>query len=469
MICVVLCGGAGSRLWPLSRQEHPKPFITLPGGKNLLQTAYLHASKLSKCQEIVTVTNKELYFKAAEAMRSLDLPVPASFILEPAARNTAPAIAAAAAAALSSSGPGALVLVLAADHLISNQRAFEAAVNEASSLAGQGFLATFGLKPTRPETGFGYIEAEGSRVLSFVEKPDLETAKRYLASGSFYWNAGLCCFKTGALIEIFKKVAPEIYAKAEESFQSAKKPSKFANVTELNPDIFASIPSISFDYAVLEKTDKVAMVPCDLGWSDIGTWSALSELYPEDESGNHLFNQKTAILSGASDCDVYSEDRLVACLGLANTLIVDTADAVLVADKSKVQDVRLLYDEMKSRNSETFKRHRTVYKPWGSFTLLGEGPRFKIKRLVIKPGGSLSLQMHRHRSEHWVVVSGSAEVVCGDEVFFVDTNESTYIKAGHFHRVSNKGLIDLIIIEVQSGDYLEEDDIIRSDDAYGRA
>ena len=468
MICVVLCGGAGSRLWPLSREEHPKPFITLPNGRNLIQEAYLHAANLTKCQQIITVTNSKLYFKAEEAMQTLNLSTPDSYILEPFGRNTAPAITVATLSAIQKYDSNAIILVLAADHIITDQLAFESAVNQASQLAEQNFIVTFGLKPTHPDTGFGYIEANGNKVLSFIEKPDLTTARQFFEAGNFYWNAGLFCFKAGVLIDELEIFAPEILKFSQYSLQDAGKTIKNNKIIELDPDNFILTPNISLDYAVLEKSHRVAVVPCDLGWSDIGTWSAMANLYPTDENNNHIFDQDKTLLNDVNNCDIYSEDRLVACLGIENTLIVDTPDAILVANKDRDQDIKILYQNLKDNKSETYLRHRTVYRPWGSFTLLGEGPRFKIKRLIIKPGGSLSLQMHHHRSEHWVVVSGSAEVTCDNNTFFLDTNESTYIKAGHFHRVSNKGLIDLIIIEVQSGDYLEENDIVRSDDIYGR-
>jgi len=469
MISAILCGGAGSRLWPLSRELHPKPFLPLPSGRSLLEEAYLQAAALPQTRKILTVTNRELHFKAAEAYQAVGQKLPAAYILEPFGRNTAPAIAAAALAVAREDGPEASLLVMAADHLIADRAAFALAVTRALELAGQGFLVAFGLKPTRPETGFGYIEAEGHRVRRFVEKPDAETARALLAAGNFHWNAGLFCFKAGVMLEELARLAPEVLAGVTACLGAAEaREGAQAEVLRLAPEAFANLPDISIDYAVMEKTDKAAVVPCDLGWSDIGSWTVLAGLYPADDQGNHVFGGSEPVLEDVRNCDIRSQDRLVAALGVENLLIVDTPDALLVTRKDKEQEVKKIYNRLKDGGGETHRQHRRAYRPWGSYTLLGQGPRFKIKRLEIKPGASISLQRHHHRSEHWIVVSGLAEVTRGDEVFLVDTNESTYIKAGHKHRVANLGLIDLVIIEVQSGDYLGEDDIVRFDDLYGR-
>ena len=468
MFCVVICGGSGSRLWPYSREEHPKPFLALPNGHSLIQEAYLRAAGLPRCREIVTVTNRKLNFKAVEALRSLGLEQPASFILEPVGRNTAPAIAVAALDAAAREGDGAELLILAADHLISKQAAFAEAVDEALELAGRDLLVTFGMTPTRPDTGFGYIEAEGTRVVRFVEKPDEASARAFLESGNFFWNSGIFCFRAGAFLSELAKLAPRVLESSEAALAGASPMDSDERVLELDPERFSAAPGISIDYAVMEKSDRVAMVPCDIGWNDIGTWKALSELVPADENGNHVLGDSKTHLEDARGCDIASDGRLVAALGVDDLLVVDTPDALLVAAKDRAQDVRRVFDRLKEAGHESFLRHRTVYRPWGSYTLLGEGPRFKIKMLTIKPGGVLSLQRHHHRSEHWVVVSGMAEVTSDARVFFLDTNESTYIKAGHDHRVANRGIIDLVIIEVQSGDYLGEDDIVRLSDVYNR-
>ena len=477
MISVILCGGAGSRLWPLSRDLHPKPFLTLPSGRSLLEEAYLHAAALPQTREILTVTNRELHFKAAETYNAAGLSLPSAYILEPCPRNTAPAIAAAALLIAREHGPETPLLILAADHLIANQAAFAEAVSKALELAGQGFMVAFGLKPDRPETGFGYIEAEGHRVLRFVEKPDKERAGSFLAAGNFYWNAGLFCFKAGVMLEELARWSPEVLSKVTDCLGVADSPRHCEapcaeaiqkRVVSLAPEAFAAVPDISIDYAVMEKSPHVAMVPCDLGWSDIGSWTVLAGLHPADTEGNHVFSGTEAVLEEVRNCDICGHGRLVTALGVENLLVVDTPDALLVAHKEKVQEVKKIYNRLKANDGETHRQHRTVHRPWGSYTLLGQGPRFKIKRLEIKPGAAISLQRHHHRSEHWIVVSGLAEVTRDDEVFLVDTNESTYIKAGHKHRVANLGLIDLVIIEVQSGDYLGEDDIVRFDDIYGR-
>jgi mannose-1-phosphate guanylyltransferase len=469
VISAILCGGAGSRLWPLSRDLHPKPFLTVPSGRSLLEEAYLRAAGLPQTRQILTVTNRDLHFKAAEAYQALGLNLPAAYILEPFGRNTAPAIAAATLETARNSGPETPILVLAADHLIADQVAFAEAVTRALDLAGQGFLVTFGLKPTQPETGFGYIEAAGHSVRRFVEKPDEETARGYLAAGNYYWNSGLFCFQAGVMLEELANWAPEVLSGVTACLDaSGDQAVGGAEVLPLAPETFAAVPDISIDYAVMEKSDKVAVVPCDLSWSDIGSWTVLAGLYPTDDRGNHVLGGQETVLEDVRNCDISGQERLVAALGVENLLVVDTPDALLVAHKERAQEVKIIYNRLKAEGGEIHRQHRRAYRPWGSYTLLGQGPRFKIKRLEIKPGASISLQRHHHRSEHWIVVSGLAKVTRDDEVFLVDTNESTYIKAGHKHRVANLGLIDLVIIEVQSGDYLGEDDIVRFEDLYGR-
>jgi mannose-1-phosphate guanylyltransferase len=360
---------------------------------------------------------------------------------------------------------------LAADHLIADPQAFAEAVARAGELVEQGCLVTFGIKPTGPDTGFGYIEADGSKVLRFVEKPCEAKAREYLDSGNFLWNAGMFCFRAGDVLSQLGRYAPELLAAVESCVAASAQGVDWVAdgyVLELDADVFGKVPSISIDYALMEKSDRVAVVACDIGWNDVGSWAALGSLEQEDERGNHVSRKSEVILEDSANCDIYGDSRLVAALGLDNLLIVDTPDALLVADKSRVQDVKQIYDRLKTEGHEVYKHHRTIHRPWGSYTLLEVGSRFKIKRLEIKPGAAISLQLHHHRSEHWIVVSGMAEVTCGEQVFLVDTNESTYIKAGYKHRVANRGLITLVIIEVQSGDYLGEDDIIRFDDIYGR-
>ncbi|HZW14140.1 MAG TPA: mannose-1-phosphate guanylyltransferase/mannose-6-phosphate isomerase [Noviherbaspirillum sp.] len=468
LVPTILCGGVGSRLWPVSRDLHPKPFIRLADGQSMLQKAFLRGACLPDVKEVLTITNRELFFKAEDEFNEVNKnKLSNSFILEPFGRNTAAAIAAASLRVAKSHGEDAILLVLAADHLISDQSAFAEAVAEARKLAEQGNLVTFGIKPNTPETGYGYIEADGHRVLRFVEKPSLEKAKQYLESGRFFWNSGMFCFQAGAMLQAMEEHCPEILAATAACIeQSRYAEGKGVTQLELDPESFARVPDNSIDYAVMEKSSRVAVVPCDIGWSDIGSWSALGELAEADEQGNRIEGE--ALLHDVSNCYIKSEDRIVGAVGVDNLVIVDTPDALLVADKSRAQDVKHLYTSLKERGHEAHKLHLTVHRPWGAYTVLEEDPRFKIKRIVVKPGESLSLQMHHHRSEHWIVVSGMARVVNGENEMFVSTNESTYIPAGHKHRLENPGVLDLVMIEVQSGQYLGEDDIVRFQDVYGR-
>ena len=469
IIPTILCGGSGSRLWPVSRQLHPKPFIRLPDGQSFLQKAYLRGTKLPSVSHIITVTNKELFFQTQDEFREVSADhVSTSFILEPFGRNTAPAIAAAALQVVQTYGPEAVLLVLAADHLIADQAAFEKAVLEAAELAHNGKLVTFGIQPNAPEIGYGYIESEGNRVLSFVEKPSLDKAREYLASGRFLWNSGMFCFAAGTMLEQMQQHCPIILAKTNACIQKSLLASGngFGQL-ELDSDSFSNIPDDSIDYAVMEKSEKVAVVPCNIGWSDIGSWSALGDLDAADPDGNRI--QGEAILHDVRDCTIKSDGRLVGAVGLSDLIIVDTPDALLVADKRRAQDVKHIFANLKAQGHEAHKLNRTVHRPWGTYTVLEEGNGFKIKRIEVKPGASLSLQMHHHRSEHWVVVSGQAEVVNGETDISLSTNQSTFIAAGHQHRLRNSGQTPCVIIEVQTGSYLGEDDIVRFQDHYGRA
>jgi mannose-1-phosphate guanylyltransferase / mannose-6-phosphate isomerase len=471
LIPTILCGGAGSRLWPVSRELHPKPFIRLVDGQSLLQKAWLRGVALPDVAETLTVTNRELFFKTEDEYREVagtqyqDLAN--SFILEPFGRNTAPAIAAAALQVAASHGEDALLLVLAADHLITDQPAFAQAVAEAMRLAAQGKLVTFGIQPETPETGYGYIEADGNTVLRFVEKPDLEKAQEYVATGRYLWNSGMFCFSAGTLLREMQLHCPSILAATRACLeQSRRVQGKGYTQIELDPETFGRVPDDSIDYAVMEKSKNVAVVPCSIGWSDIGSWNALGDLTAPDAQGNRIEGE--VMLHDVSNCYIQSNQRIVGAVGINNLIVIDTPDAVLVADRNRVQDVKLLYARLKAQGHETHRLHTTVHRPWGTYTVLEEGTHFKIKRIVVKPAASLSLQMHYHRSEHWIVVSGMANVVNGDQEIFVNTNESTYIPAGHKHRLENSGVVDLVMIEVQSGEYLGEDDIVRFEDIYGR-
>ena len=471
LIPTILCGGAGSRLWPVSRELHPKPFIRLADGQSLLQKAWLRGVTLPDVAETLTVTNRELVFKTEDEYREVagvqykDLAN--GFILEPFGRNTAPAIAAAALQVASSQGDDALMLVLAADHLITDQPAFAQAVARAMKLAAQGKLVTFGIQPDAPETGYGYIEADGNTVVRFVEKPSLEVAREYVESGNYLWNSGMFCFSAGTMLREMQLHCPDILAATRACLdQSRRVQGRGHTQIELDPETFGRVPDDSIDYAVMEKSRNVAVVPCNIGWSDIGSWNAVGELTAPDAHGNRIAGE--VMLHDVSNCYIQSSQRIVAAIGVDNLVVIDTPDAVLVANRSRAQDVKLLFARLKAEGHETHRLHTTVHRPWGTYTVLEEGPRFKIKRIVVKPGGRLSLQMHHHRSEHWVVVSGMAKVVNGEQELFINTDESTYIPAGHKHRLENPGVVDLVMIEVQSGEYLGEDDIVRFEDIYGR-
>jgi mannose-1-phosphate guanylyltransferase / mannose-6-phosphate isomerase len=468
LIPVILCGGAGSRLWPVSRELHPKPFIRLPDGHSILQKAFLRARQLEGVQDILTVTNRELFFKTEDEFRAVNPEgVVTSYILEPLGRNTAAAIASAALHVAKTHGDDALMLVLPADHLILDQDAFSKAVSLATTLAQQGKLVTFGIHPERPETAYGYIEAEGNHVVRFVEKPSLEKAKEYIQSGRFLWNSGMFCFSAGVLLQQMEQHAPDILLKTKACVEASRLATgKDFVQLELELEHFRQVPEDSIDYAIIEKSNQVAVVPCRIGWSDIGSWSALGDLSTPDASGNRI--EGDVLLHDVTNCYIRSQERLVGAVGVENLLIIDTPDALLVADKSRDQDVKRVYAALKAKGHEAHRLHRTVHRPWGTYTVLEEGPRFKIKRIEVKPGASLSLQMHHHRSEHWIVVSGMARVVNGEQELFVRTNESTYIPAGHKHRLENPGVRELVMIEVQSGEYMGEDDIVRFEDVYGR-
>ena len=481
LIPTILCGGAGSRLWPVSREMHPKPFIRLADGQSLLQKAFLRGAQLPGVAEVLTVTNRELFFKTVDEFREVNAAgVATSFILEPVGRNTAPAIAAAALQVAATHGKDAVMLVLAADHLITDGQAFEQAVHKAAQLAVTGKLVTFGIQPESPETSYGYIEADGNTVLRFVEKPTLEKAQEYLASGRFLWNSGMFCFTVGAMLQQMEQHCPQILAATKACIEQSR-PAEGKGFTqlELDPDTFGNVPDDSIDYAVMEKAalpspaggraagGNVSVVPCDIGWSDIGSWTALGDLTEPDINGNRV--QGEALLHSTRNSTIHSNDRLVGTIGIENLIIIDTPDAVLVADKSRAQDVKQIYAELKAKGHEAHKLHRTVHRPWGTYTVLEEGEGFKIKRIEVKPGASLSLQLHRHRSEHWVVVSGIAKVTNGERELIVNINESTFIPAGHKHRLQNPGETACVMIEVQSGSYVGEDDIVRIEDYYGRA
>lgn len=469
LIPTILCGGAGSRLWPVSRELHPKPFIRLADGQSLLHKAFLRGATLPGTAEILTVTNRDLFFKTKDEFQEVNAAgLRTSFILEPFGRGTAAAVASAALRAFQAHGNEAALLVLPADHLITDQPAFAQAVAEAVRLAGAGRLVTFGIRPEAPETGYGYIEASGNDVIRFVEKPSLEAAKSYVESGRYLWNSGMFCFPVGALLEEMERHCPKILGAVRKCIERSRiATGEGYSQLELESETFAEVPEDSIDYALMEKSDRVSVVPCAIGWSDIGSWSAIGDLAQADGNSNRIEAQ--AILHDVSGCYIRSADRVVGAVGLRNLVIVDTPDALLVADKSRAQDVKHIFAQLKAQGHEAHKLHRTVHRPWGTYTVLEEGAGFKIKRIEVKAGASLSLQSHKHRSEHWIVVGGTASVVNGDRELTVGTNESTFIPAGNKHRLSNRTDASLVMIEVQSGSYVGEDDIVRFDDVYGRA
>lgn len=509
LIPTILCGGAGSRLWPVSRELHPKPFLRLANQQSLLQMAFLRAAQLPGVEEIMTVTHCELQFKIEEEYRAVNQKkLQTSFILEPFARNTAPAIAAAVLYfhQLHKENKGdqdqdqeTLLLILGADHLIPDQDAFQQTISEGIPKALKGDIVTFGIRPRSAHTGYGYIEAEKDRVLRFVEKPALETAKTYVESGRFLWNLGMFLFSVDSMLKNMQRYCPDILSKVKRCLSSSPRldaglkfhrtavaPNgieeadfirrEFASAYResevgrkglaLDRKSYAEVPEDSIDYAVMEKSEQIAVVASEMPWEDVGSWAAIEALLPADENGNRIEGE--ALTHEVSDCYIQSAERLVGALGLKNVMIIDTPDALLVANKAYSQDVKQLYSQLKNQNHKTHKLHRTVFRPWGTYTVLEESSRFKIKRIEVNPGESLSLQMHHHRSEHWIVVSGTAKVINGEAQLLIRTNESTYIPAGNKHRLSNPGVVPLIIIEVQSGEYLEEDDIIRFEDHYGR-
>ena len=449
MTNIILCGGSGTRLWPLSRTLMPKQFVKLFEGESLFQKTVSRNQKACDAQFIVS--NAEQYFLAVDQIEEMTIPdYKASYLLEPVGRNTAPAIALACLALDAEE----IVLVTPSDHLIKDEEAYLEAIEKAKTLALSDHLVTFGITPQYPEIGFGYIEANGENVLSFKEKPDAVTAQAYLDAGNYYWNSGMFCFKAGVFLEELKKYSPEIFEASVVAFDNAKTDA----MIRISHDDMSAIPEDSIDYAVMEKSNKVKVIPSDIAWSDLGSFESLDE---EIDSSNHVIN------IGSTNNLVLSPKQ-VATIDVDDLIIIDTADALLVSKKGSSQKVKEVVKSLKEQNSELPNIHVTAHRPWGTYTILDESNGYKVKRIVVKPGKRLSLQKHHHRSEHWVVVSGTASVTNGTKEYSVNANESTYIPMGEIHRLENVGKIPLIMIEAQVGEYVGEDDIVRIEDDFKR-
>ncbi len=477
VIPVILCGGSGTRLWPLSRAHYPKQFLSLAGesGRSLLQGTVLRAARLEGAGPPLIITHQDHRFLVAEQLREMEA-APEAILLEPMARNTAPAAAVASLWALERH-PDALLLILPSDHIVRDEAAFTQAVEAGVAPARSGGLVTFGIVPTRPETGYGYIKAgeplEGKsgpdgrgpfRIERFVEKPDRETAARYLESGRYLWNSGMFLFRPDAYLDELGRFHPEMLQWCRKAVEGLTADLDFHRIPS---DAFQSCPSGSMDEVVMERTRRGVVVPAGFPWSDVGSWAALWEVAERDDRGNAV--KGDCLLLDTADSYIHSTGRLVAALGLRGHVVVETADAVLVAPKERVQEVKEVVRRLRAAGRREVEHHRKVYRPWGSYEELSLGPRFQVKHIVVKPGAALSLQMHHHRAEHWVVVRGTARITRGDETFLLTENQSTYIPLGVKHRLENPGIIPLELIEVQSGPYLGEDDIVRFDDHYGRS
>ena len=460
---VILAGGTGSRLWPLSRELYPKQLLQLTGDSSLLQSTLLRVNQIPGVLPPIVVVGEEHRFITRTQIDELDLFDCYSILLEPVGRNTAPAICA-AAEYCGEMDEETVLLVLPADHVVVSPSEFTEAVLRAAVLAADGFVVTFGIQPTRPETGYGYIElGDGAEVASFKEKPDLELARKYVEDGNYFWNSGMFAFSIRTFKAEMQEFASEIVSCMVEAVEKGEVDDHFFR---LEKSAMLRCPSDSIDYALMEKTSNAAVVVADLGWSDIGSWRALWEVLDKDDTGNVV--RGNVILEDTSNCLVRAEETLIAMVGMEDTLVVETTDAVLVAPLSRSEDVKRVVTRLKKEKRKEFSVHRTVYRPWGSYTVLEEQPRFQIKRITVNPGAKLSLQKHHHRYEHWVVVTGTAGVINGDNEILLYENQSTYIPAGTQHRLENPGVIPLELIEVQIGSYLGEDDIVRFEDVYGR-
>jgi mannose-1-phosphate guanylyltransferase/mannose-6-phosphate isomerase len=469
LIPVILSGGVGSRLWPLSREHYPKQLLNLLGNNTLLQATIERLHGLPNLAKPIVICNEVHRFLVAEQLRAMRVQ---RLILEPVGRNTAPAVAVAAFQALAQIGEQAILLVLPADHVLQAVDKFQQAINMAYPLAVEGNLVTFGIVPKYPETGYGYIksldvlipDSDAFKVAQFVEKPDLATATAYLESGDYYWNSGMFMFGASKFLQELQKFNPDMYGACHQAYTNAIEDRDFLR---LDDAAFKLSPSDSIDYAVMEKTQDAVVIPLDAGWNDVGSWSSLWDIATRDEQNNVCIGD--VLTHNVQNCYLRAEYRLLAAVGLDNLVVVETADAVLVAAKNQVQDIKYIVNLLKQQQRTEVNLHRKVHRPWGCYENIDLAARFQVKRITVNPGASMSLQLHYHRSEHWVVVRGTAKVICGDKEFIVSENQSTYIPLGTKHRLENPGRLPLEIIEIQSGSYLGEDDIIRFDDDYGRA
>jgi len=465
---VILSGGAGTRLWPMSRESFPKQLLALTSDRSLLQETVARVGNSARFADPVLVCNVEHRFIVAEQLRELGV-TPRAIVLEPVGRNTAPA---AAVAALMLADEDGLMLLMPSDHTIRDTLAFQSAVTGGADAAARGKLVTFGIKPTAPETGYGYIHRgaplKGQNgcyaVAEFVEKPDRATAEKYLAAGGYDWNSGMFLFSARRYLEELERLEPDMVARCREALAGAESDLDFMR---LDANAFGAAPSRSIDYAVMEHTEDAAVVPADIGWNDVGSWDALWETGAKDGSGNVLIGD--AVVLDSENSYLRSESRLVAAIGVRDLIVVDTDDSVLVVPRDRAQDVRVMVDMLKSRNRMEPVTHPRVYRPWGYYQTVHDGDRFQVKRITVNTGAALSLQLHHHRAEHWIVVNGAARVTCGEETFVLNENESTYIPPNTRHRLENPGKLPLNLIEIQSGSYLGEDDIVRYDDVYGRS
>lgn len=486
VVPVIISGGSGSRLWPLSRDSHPKPFIKLPDGINLLQKTFNRCVQIPDISEIVVVTKQDLLLHTHSEYLATKGKVKNSYILESISRGTGPAIAAAALAINKTHHENTILIILPADHLIQSDDEFTKTIKKAIVLAKNHSIVTIGIKPSSPETGYGYLELNKSQlhtsyyddqnnlqsiscweVNKFSEKPELEVAKRYVTSGNYLWNSGIFVFSIKAILQELQQVAPDIYSTVNSCISNSEyKHTKDYGYLTLNSDFFSLAPEISIDYGVIEKSTNVLTLAAEFQWNDIGSWSSMSELTEADDKGNRVHGKGR--FHEARDCYIYSKKRFISAVGVENLAIIDTEDALLVLNKNSAQAVKELVHELKSEGDEIVKFHHEVHRPWGMFNVVAENNGFKVKLITVKPGASLSLQMHYHRSEHWIVVSGTAWVTKGQQQFEIRKNESTYILPGEKHRLTNLGTTDLVLVEVQCGDKLDEDDIVRFADDYGR-